>query len=329
METWTWMFKFSISMFSPQSAYFSLFGKFSLPKLIIFILVKNIDGRTRLLAIFGNPVGHSKSPCMHNAVFEKLGISAAYVPLSPEPADLGCAISGFRAMKFLGANVTIPFKEKVGEFLDGLSEISRFTGSVNTLYWENGIVGGKLLGTTTDPYGALLDLAENGVSVKGSRVAILGNGGAARAIAFAMLSEGVESLTIVSRNAERGAELACALSKAFPEKAPVGHIVFSEFGKIRSSLDLVLNATSVGMTPNESETPIPPEMLSPNFAVCDIVYAPAETRLLREAKSVGCKTVGGSAMLVYQGAKSFEYWFPGKKADVRAMKEAIGLVEGK
>ncbi len=292
------------------------------------MVVKNIDGRTQLLAIFGNPVGHSKSPCMHNAVFEKLGIHAAYVPLSPEPSDLEKAILGFRAMKFLGANVTIPFKEKVGEFLDGLSEISRFTGSVNTLYWEDGKVGGRLLGTTTDPYGALLDLAENGVPVKGSRVAILGNGGAARSIAYAMLSEGVESLAIVSRNAARGAELAGALSRAFPQRPAVGHVLFDEFGKIRDSLDLVLNATSVGMTPNETETPLPKEMLSKRFAVCDIVYAPLETRLLREAKSVGCKTVGGAAMLVYQGAKSLECWFPGKKADVLTMKAAIGLAEG-
>ena len=180
---------------------------------------------------------------MHNAVFEKLGINAAYVPLSPEPSELGLAIQGFRAMKFLGANVTIPFKEKVGTFLDGVSEISRFTGSVNTLYWENGIVGGRLLGTTTDPYGALCDLEEHGIHLKGLRVAILGNGGAARAIAFAMLSEGIAGLTIVARSKERGAELADALSSAFPQKA-VGHILFGEFGKIREDVDLVLNATS-------------------------------------------------------------------------------------
>ena len=263
---------------------------------------------------------------MHNAVFEKLGINAAYVPLSPEPSELGLAIQGFRAMKFLGANVTIPFKEKVGTFLDGVSEISRFTGSVSTLYWENGIVGGRLLGTTTDPYGALCDLEEHGIHLKGLRVAILGNGGAARAIAFAMLSEGIAGLTIVARSKERGAELADALSSAFPQKA-VGHILFGEFGKIREDVDLVLNATSVGMVPNEGLSPLAKEMLSPRFAVCDIVYNPKETRLLREAKAAGCKTIGGSAMLVYQGAKSFEFWFPGKKADVKTMKAAVDFVE--
>ena len=290
--------------------------------------MKKIDGRTQLLAIFGNPVGHSKSPCMHNAVFEKLGMNAAYVPLSPEPADLGKAIQGFRAMKFVGANVTIPFKEKVGEFLDGLSDISKFTGSVNTLYWENGEVGGKLLGTTTDPYGALCDLEEHGVTVKGSRVAILGNGGAARAIAYAMLVEGASKLTIVSRNAERGVELADALSKAFPDKPVVGCVLFAEFAKIRDDLDLVLNATSVGMTPNVDASPLSKEMLSSKFAVCDIVYNPKETKLLREAKEAGCKVVSGSAMLVHQGAKSFEFWFPGKKSDVNEMKTAMGLSEG-
>lgn len=265
---------------------------------------------------------------MHNAVFEKWNIPAAYVPLSPEPSDLGEAICGFRAMKFLGANVTIPFKERVAEYLDGVSDISRFTGSVNTLYWENGEVGGRLLGTTTDPYGAICDLEEHGVFVKGLRVAILGNGGAARAIAYAMLAEGVRELTIVSRNADRGAELSRALSSAFPGKCPVGHVLFSDFGCIRDDLDLVLNATSVGMSPDVDSSPLPAEELSPNFAVCDIVYNPAETKLLREARTVGCKTVGGSAMLVHQGAKSFEYWFPGKRADVETMKRAIGLAEG-
>lgn len=273
-------------------------------------------------------MGHSKSPCMHNAVFEKRNIPAAYVPISPEPSDLGAAIRGFRAMKFLGANVTIPFKEMVGEHLDGVSEISRFTGSVNTLYWENGEVGGRLLGTTTDPYGAICDLEEHGVSVKGAKVAVLGNGGAARAIAFAMLSEGVRELTVVSRNAERGAELSRSLSAAFPGRRAVGHILFPEFKSIRDDLDLVLNATSVGMFPDVDSSPLSVEDLSPNFAVCDIVYNPAETKLLREARAAGCKTVGGSAMLVHQGAKSFEFWFPGVRADVETMKRAIGLSEG-
>ncbi|MCK9182339.1 MAG: shikimate dehydrogenase [Fibrobacteraceae bacterium] len=289
--------------------------------------MKNIDGRTKLLAIFGHPVGHSKSPCMHNALFDKLGINAAYVPLSPEPSELGLAISGFRALGFWGANVTIPFKEKVGEFLDGLSDISRFTGSVNTLYWENGIVGGKLLGTTTDPYGALSDLAEHGVSVKGSHVAVLGNGGAARSIAFALMKEGA-SVTVVSRNEEKGKALASALAEAFPDKEMPRHILFVDFANIAGDVDLVLNATSVGMSPNVDESPLPKDVLNPRFVVCDIVYNPLETKLLREAKNAGCKVIGGSAMLVFQGAKSFEFWFPGERADVQVMKSAIGLAEG-
>lgn len=201
---------------------------------------------------------------MHNALFEALGINAAYVPFSPEPQNLADAIKGFRALKIRGANVTIPYKTPVMELVDELSDISRFTCSVNTLYWKNGIVGGTLCGTTTDPYGCIRNLEEFGVNVSGKKVALLGNGGAAKAIAYTLVEKKCE-LTIVCRTAEKGQALANMLNMAFNDSAPqVMMVTFDDFAAITDSIDIIINATSVGMTPNVDDSPLPREELRPH-----------------------------------------------------------------
>jgi len=269
-----------------------------------------LNGKSESLCIFGNPVGHSKSPLMHNALFEALGINAAYLPHAPEPEQLADAIKGFRALKFRGANVTIPFKTPVMELVDELSDISKFTSSVNTLYWKDGIVGGTLCGTTTDPYGCIRNLEEFGVDVTGKKVALLGNGGAAKAIAYTLVEKQCQ-LTIVCRTPEKGQSLANTLNMAFNGKAPqVMMVTFDDFEAITDSIEVIINATSVGMTPNVDETPLPKEALRPHQAVCDIVYTPLCTKLLQLADEVGCKVVTGEGMLVHQGIESFRKWFP-------------------
>lgn len=269
-----------------------------------------LNGKSESLCIFGNPVGHSKSPLMHNALFEALGINAAYLPYAPEPEFLADAIKGFRAMKFRGANVTIPYKTPVMELVDELSDISKFTGSVNTLYWKDGIVGGTLCGTTTDPYGCIRNLYEFGVDVSDKKVALLGNGGAAKAIAFTLVEKNCE-LTIVCRTLEKGSALAHSLNKAFEGKAPqVKVVTFNDFETVTDSIQVIINATSVGMTPNVNDTPLPAKALRAHQAVCDIVYTPKITKLLQLASEVGCKTVTGEGMLVHQGIESFRKWFP-------------------
>ena len=256
---------------------------------------------------------------MHNALFEALGINARYLPHAPEPENFADAIRGFRAMKFRGANVTIPYKtEFVGsdgtpKLVDELSNISKFTGSVNTLYWKDGIVGGTLRGTTTDPYGCIRNLEENGVAASNKKVALLGNGGAAKAIAFTLVEQG-NALTIVCRNREKGQALADSLNAVFAE-AGVQVSTFEEFEGISAGFDIIINATSVGMTPNESESPLPAECLHAGQAVCDIVYTPPRTRLLQMAEAKGCKVVTGEGMLVHQGLESFRKWFPKETAD--------------
>lgn len=288
-----------------------------------------IDGKTETICIFGHPVAHSKSPLMHNALFNALQINAAYLPYAPEPENFADAICGFKAMKFHGANVTIPYKtefmDEAGnpKFIEELSPISRFTGSVNTLYWKDGIVGGTLCGTTTDPYGCVRNLEEQGVNVCGKKVALLGNGGAAKAIAFALVDQGNE-LTIVCRSIEKGEALADRLNGFFQhgieasEQNPevmnpihsVSAVTFEDFPKVSANFDIIINATSVGMTPNEDESPLTEDSLHKNQVVCDIVYTPPHTMLLQIAESKGCKIVTGEGMLVHQGLESFKKWFP-------------------
>lgn len=261
-----------------------------------------INGKTELLAVFGHPVAHSKSPAMHNALLQFLGINAVYAPLAPEPENFADAIAGFRAMHFRGANFTIPFKEKLCELADELSPISKFTGSANTLYWN----GGKLCATTTDPYGALKNMEEAGVTPDGKTIALLGNGGAAAAISFALLERGAK-LTIVCRNLSKGEALAQRLAQAFPQNAPQV-VTFADFDT--TAPEIILNTTPVGMHPNVEDTPLANAKFREGQFVYDIVYTPAETRLLREAKQQGCKVLNGEGMLVHQGAASFRLWFP-------------------
>ena len=274
-----------------------------------------INGKTETLCIFGHPVAHSKSPAMHNALFGALGINAAYLPYAPEPENFADAIKGFRAMKFRGANVTIPYKTQfvdaeTGEpqLVDELSPISRFTGSVNTLYWKDGIVGSTLCGTTTDPYGCIRNLEEQGVEPSNTTVALLGNGGAAKAIAYTLVEQH-NKLTIVCRSREKGEALAKGLGDG------VQVVTFSEFADVSANNKIIINATSVGMSPNDNESPLPAECLHSDQVVCDIVYTPPRTKLLQMAEAKGCKVVTGEGMLVHQGLESFKKWFPAETAN--------------
>ena len=275
----------------------------------------SINGKTETLCIFGHPVAHSKSPLMHNALFKELGINAAYLPYAPEPENFADAIKGFRAMKFRGANVTIPYKTQfidatTGEprLIDELSPISRFTGSVNTLYWKDGIVGGTLCGTTTDPYGCIRNLEEHGVDPSNTTVALLGNGGAAKAIAYTLVEQH-NKLTIVCRSREKGEALANGLGEG------VQVVTFSEFADVSANNKIIINATSLGLSPNDNESPLPAECLHSDQVVCDIVYTPPRTKLLQMAEAKGCKVVTGEGMLVHQGLESFKKWFPAETAN--------------
>jgi len=289
-----------------------------------------IDGKTQLVGVIGHPVSHSLSPIMHNAVLANVGLNAVYIPIPCAPDQLGNCIAGLRAMGFLGANITVPFKETILQYMDELSPLSKFIGSVNTIFWKDDIIGGTLCGTTTDPYGAIHNFLDAGHKMEGKRIAILGNGGVARALAFVLCtkeSERPSHVSILGRDIRKVDKLCHEINSTIPFITPQA-MELSQFATNASNFDIIINGTSVGMHPQENLSPLPKDGLLAQHIVYDIVYTPAMTQLLRDAQEQGAKIVTGTGMLVHQGAVSFEHWFSQATSNNRAqrvqiMKEAL------
>ncbi len=265
------------------------------------------DAKTQLCGIIGNPVEHSLSPAMHNAAFERLGLNYAYLAFRVE--DVEGAIRAVRALGIRGLSVTVPHKVSVIPHLDEIDPVARSIGAVNTVVND----AGRLKGLNTDWTGFVRSL-EAHVPAAGRRVALLGAGGAARAIAFGLKAKGA-SLTILNR----AEEIEMARSLAAEIGCPHG-----DLGRLDAvdAADIVVNATSVGMAPLEDRTVVDPARLRPEQVVIDIVYNPMETRFLREAKARGCRTVPGCEMLLLQGVTQFELW-TGKPAPVDLMRSIL------
>ncbi len=249
-----------------------------------------IDGRTELYGIMGNPVAHSLSPAMHNAAFAAMGLNKVYVPFPV--TDVATAVAGFRALGVRGVSVTIPHKQTVMPHLDAIDPVAERIGAVNTLV----IREGKISGYNTDWLGANLALATE-LALADRTVLVLGAGGSARAIGFGLIEAGARVI-LASRTPASGQALAAALGCPWYPLAEAGGLV----------ADVLVNATSVGMGAQRDATPMAAETLGRFSVVMDIVYAPRETRLLREAAVAGCRTVDGLAMLLYQGVAQSELW---------------------
>ncbi len=263
-----------------------------------------IRDTSRIVGLLGYPVSHSLSPAMHNAGFQRLGIDARYVLMPAPPENLPAAVDALRDPKCLGANVTLPHKEGAFSLVDERSEISEMMGVVNTIVNR----GGKLWGTTTDPAGFLNAFREAGHDFDGKSVALLGNGGSARAIAFALaVLAKARRVTIVARSSRKSATLLEEIRRHAPAAA-LASLTFAEYFEARKEHDVVVNATPIGMHPNVDASPLAKEALVPGQIVYDIVYNPEETLLLRHARESGCQTVGGLGMLVHQGLESFNLW---------------------
>ncbi|MGA2522863.1 MAG: shikimate dehydrogenase [Candidatus Bathyarchaeia archaeon] len=275
-----------------------------------------VSGKTKVFGVIGDPVEHSLSPVMQNAAFASTKIDSTFLAFNVKSSDVGKAMDGVRALGIQGLNVTMPHKTSVISFLDEVDSVAKALKVVNTVKNENG----KLLGFNTDGVGALLAFRENGVELKGKKVMLLGAGGAARAIAFA-LAEHAAEISILNRSIVPAAQLADLIKETFDIK--VFAYALSPL-TVKGNLvdaDILINATSVGMKPNDNETLVAPKWLKPDLAVLDIVYNPIETKLAKRAKAAGAKVVSGVEMLIYQGAASFEIW-TGAKAPVEIMREA-------
>jgi shikimate dehydrogenase len=275
-----------------------------------------VTGSTNLVGIIGNPVSHSLSPAMHNAAFQALKMDWLYVPLPVLPHSVGEALRGLLSLGFRGANVTVPHKERVVPFLDEISVHASRIGAVNTITVHDG----RLLGDNTDWSGILEDLKQNGFSPSGRTVMILGSGGSARAVAYAVASAGADTI-IGSRNSETAGDLCKNLREHFPGRS-IEFVALEEVADMESSVDLLVNTTPLGMTPQPDLTPWPAGTPFPQCQlVYDLVYNPRQTRLMKQAREMGLTALNGLGMLVHQAAAAFSIW-TGVAPSIEVMRDA-------
>ncbi|NVM25773.1 MAG: shikimate dehydrogenase [Desulfobacterales bacterium] len=269
-----------------------------------------INRHTDLYGVLGFPLSQTLGPIMHNTAFEVTGVNAVY--LAFETGDIEGCVKGMRALGIKGMSVTLPFKSEVLPYLDGVDEMAKKIGAVNTIVNKNG----QLIGYNTDALGSLKAL-QDVVGLTGMNCLLLGAGGAARAIGFILKEQGVH-LTIANRSPERGIALARSLHSPF--------VLLKDVGKMDE--DILIQATPVGMYPHKDQCLIPEYLLKEGMVVMDIIYNPPETRLVKTARKRGCRTITGLTMFVYQGAEQFRLWTdinPPISAMKRAVKEALNI----
>jgi shikimate dehydrogenase len=259
----------------------------------------------KVFGIFGDPIEHSLSPAMQSAAFLALGIDACYLPFRVTKDRLNRAIMGAAAIGFSGLNLTIPLKEKALEVVQP-NDLARAIGAVNTVSF-----GQEIIGHNTDGSGAVMALEEAGVRIKGSKVLLIGAGGASRAIAYTLAQSGAE-ISIANRSPARADELA--------EYVGAKGYALDMLAELVPQMDIIINATSVGMKKGEPRL-FDGRLLHEGQVVFDVVYN-RETELLQDATKAKAVAIDGVMMLVYQGAKALEIW-TGKKAPVGVMERAV------
>ena len=286
---------------------------------------KRITGHTELIGLMAYPIRHSSSPAMHNAAFAKLGLDYAYLAFEVDNDSLEGAVQGIRSLKLVGSNVSMPNKTVVHKYLDKLSPAAEMCGAVNTIVNEDGVLTGHI----TDGTGYMMSLKDNGVDVIGKKMTIVGAGGAATAIEIQAALDGVTEISIFNRKDEFWANAEETVRK-INEKTNCKALLFdlADLDKLKEEIAssyLFTNATGMGMKPLEGQTYIPDKsFLRPDLIVSDVVYYPRETELLRMAKEVGCKTMNGLGMMLFQGAAAFKMW-TGEDMPIEYMKEKLDI----
>jgi shikimate dehydrogenase len=284
------------------------------------MMMKTISGKTIVCGIIADPVEHTMSPVMHNTAFKALGLNYVYVPFLVKGEELGEAIEGMRALHIRGLNVTIPHKVAVIPFLDKLDPVAEKIGAVNTIVNDNDV----LTGYNTDAIGFLQALLDKKVDPKGKKILVMGAGGAARAICCILADNGAD-LCILNRKLELdwAYNLAKRISQHYTVNVTAGELDREHLQKSLADTGILVNATSVGMSPDIDRTPIDADLIRPGLLVVDIVYNPLQTLLLKQAQANGARTISGLDMLAWQGAVAFEKW-TGQKAPLELMREEAG-----
>lgn len=276
-----------------------------------------IDASTKLCVLIGDPVEHSLSPAIHNAAFKRTGLNCVYLACGVK--DVKSAVGGLRGLGIIGASVTIPHKVAAMRYVDEVEDVAKWIGSINTIVNSRGI----LKGYNTDAMGALAALKKSGARLAGANVLILGSGGAARAISFAVAADGkakqIEILGIIEKEYRK-------LSRdiSTKTKVPARGIAWNDksLAKAFEKANIVVQCTPVGMYPKTGKTSVPQNLLRPGLVVMDIVYNPLETRFLKDARSMGCKVIPGMEMFLNQAVAQFEL-FTRKKAPRELMRRVI------
>ncbi len=275
-----------------------------------------LDFLPRITGSFSSPARQNPTSAMIEAAYQHHGIHARYVNCEVPASGLEDAVHGARAMGWIGFNCSLPHKQKVIAYLDGLGESASLIGAVNCVVNRDG----RLIGENTDGTGFLISLRSM-IEPAGKRFVILGAGGAARAIAVELALAGAGSLTVVNRNEERAREIAHLIS----EKTKTHAVATKWTGayQLPGKIDVLVNATSVGFYPDvDAMVNIDLDTLSPATIVCDVIPNPPRTALLREAASRGCATLDGLGMLVYQGVASIRHW-TGESVDPDVMRRKL------
>jgi shikimate dehydrogenase len=269
-------------------------------------IVKSITGKTKIIGVIGNPVEHSISPQLHNTLSRYLGLDLVYIPMRPEKDQLENAVKGLKAINITGFNVTIPFKNDIIKYLDECSEEATLMGAVNTV--KN--LDGRLYGYNTDAEGFSCSFKmESDTGFEGKTVAVLGAGGASRAIAVKVAMEKASKVFILNRTLPGACEIAELINRSFSCTASASGLNSPEAAGILKRSDIIINTTPLGMYPHPDDSPLPEfDGFRKSQIIYDTIYNPPMTKFLAAASQKGCKTINGFGMLIFQGILAYEMW---------------------
>ena len=295
-------------------------------------MTERITGHTELIGLMAYPIRHSSSPAMHNEAFATLGLDYAYLAFEVDNSTLEDAVKGLRALKMVGSNVSMPNKTVVGQYLDELSPAAQMCGAVNTIVNDNGKLIGHItdgIGHITDGIGYMQSLKDNNIDVIGKKITVAGAGGAAKAIEVQAALDGVKEISIFNIH-DSFWEAAERTVQVIRENTDcvVNLYDLDDKEKLREEIAdsyLFAQATGVGMKPMEGQSVVPDKsFFRPDLIVTDTIYSPRETALLKMAKEVGCKTMNGLGMMLFQGDAAFHLW-TGKHMPIDHMKEVLDI----
>jgi len=289
------------------------------------IMAERITGHTELIGLMAYPIRHSSSPAMQNEAFAKLGFDYAYLAFEVGADEIENAVGAIRTLKMRGSNVSMPNKTIVGQYLDELSPAAKLCGAVNTIVNDNG----HLTGHITDGIGFMASLKDNNIDPIGKKMTICGCGGAATAIEIQAALDGVAELSIFNIKDDfyaRGEETVKKINEQTNCKATLYDL--ADTAKLKEEMDssyIFVNATGAGMKPLEDVSVVPDKSyFRPELIVVDVPYSPLCTKMRTMAKEVGCKTMNGLGMMLFQGSAAFELW-TGKPMPIEYMKEILNI----